>query len=409
MGIRSAILICLAAWSCAGQAVWKDSSPHSVQFAAVDENVRLEVLDWGGAGRSVVLLAPLGNTAHVYDGFAPKLTAAGYHVFGITRRGYGASSAPQFGYSSDRLGDDVLAAIDALKLDRPVLVGNSLAGEELSSVGSRHPEKTAGLIYLDGAYSYAYYDRMLGDLFFDLLDLEKKLAQLHLLLPTSSSPALKKDLAELRKELDRLQSSNCLPQDPKFAPEVQRLLETGILTAFKKDAQEEEQGKPKQAGVSKPEPPKRTQERKRLIDDLLQTSLSGFERELREAQNGLQAANRKPAAALQAQGWSVPEAELRQQPEAKSRAQAAADRARQAILQGRQKYIALRVPILAIYCLPHLDGESNEAGDEAQAKVFESGVHSARVVRLAGANRMVFLSNEADVLREMNAFLAGLK
>ena len=46
--------------------------------------------------------------------------------------------------------------IAALKLDRPILVGHSLAGEELSSVGSRHPDKVAGLIYLDAGYSYAY-------------------------------------------------------------------------------------------------------------------------------------------------------------------------------------------------------------------------------------------------------------
>src|SRR5258707_4207643 len=30
------------------------------------------VLDWGGSGRPVVLLAGLGFTAHVFDGFAEK-------------------------------------------------------------------------------------------------------------------------------------------------------------------------------------------------------------------------------------------------------------------------------------------------------------------------------------------------
>ena len=81
-------------------------------------------------------------------------------------------------YSADRLGDDVLAVLDALKLNRPVLAGHSLAGEELSSVGSRHPERVAGLIYLDAGYSYAYYDRSRGDLGIDLADLQQKLEQL---------------------------------------------------------------------------------------------------------------------------------------------------------------------------------------------------------------------------------------
>ena len=64
------------------------------------------------------------------------------------------------------------------KLTRPVLVGHSIAGEELSSVGSRHPETVAGLIYLDAGYSYAYYDRARGDYLIDSLELQKKLAGL---------------------------------------------------------------------------------------------------------------------------------------------------------------------------------------------------------------------------------------
>jgi hypothetical protein len=50
----------------------------------------------------------------------------------------------------------------------------------------------------------------------------------------------------------------------------------------------------------------------------------------------------------------------------------------------------------------------DEANTGAQAKAFESGVPSARVVRLPHANHYVFFSNEADVLREMNAFLGSL-
>ncbi len=88
---------------------WRDESPHTAQFITVDSNVKLEVLDWGGSGRPLVLLAGLGNTAHVFDKFAPKLTSA-YHIYGITRRGYGASSDPNSGYAADRLGDDVLVS-----------------------------------------------------------------------------------------------------------------------------------------------------------------------------------------------------------------------------------------------------------------------------------------------------------
>lgn len=128
-----------------------DVSPHTAHFVDVDDGVELEVLDWGGTGRALVLLAGLGNTSHVFDQFAPKLTDSN-RVIGITRRGYGRSGAPSGGYDADSLADDVLAVLDALKLERPVLVGHSIASEEMSSLAARYPRRLGGLVYLDAAY-----------------------------------------------------------------------------------------------------------------------------------------------------------------------------------------------------------------------------------------------------------------
>lgn len=157
-----------------------DNSPHRVQMVTVEKGVALEVVDWGGTGKAVVLLAGMGGTAHDFDELAPRLTGDG-HIYGITRRGFGTSSAPPApgfnqnlradknyeasrrdpgaanAYDSDRLGDDVLAVIDKLNLGRPILVGHSIAGAELSSVGSRHPEKVTGLVYLDALSFYAFF------------------------------------------------------------------------------------------------------------------------------------------------------------------------------------------------------------------------------------------------------------
>src|SRR5689334_21411800 len=105
----------------AAMLAWSDPSPHRTQFVEVDRGVRLEVLDWGGSGRALVLLAGSGNTAHVFDEFAIKVKQFA-HVYGITRRGYGASSQPASGYDDQRLADDVLAVIRSLNLKRPVLV-----------------------------------------------------------------------------------------------------------------------------------------------------------------------------------------------------------------------------------------------------------------------------------------------
>jgi len=129
-------------------AAWRDPSPHQVRFVTAAEGVRLEVLDWGGSGPAVVLLAGSGNTAHVFADFAPKLTGC-CHVYGITRRGYGASSQPAAGYDDQRLADDVRAVLDSLHIAAPVLAGHSMAGGELTTLGNEHSDRLAGLVYLD--------------------------------------------------------------------------------------------------------------------------------------------------------------------------------------------------------------------------------------------------------------------
>ena len=54
----------------------RDPAPHTIQFVTVDNNVKLEVLDFGGSGRPLVLLTGLGNNAPVFDKFAPKLISS---------------------------------------------------------------------------------------------------------------------------------------------------------------------------------------------------------------------------------------------------------------------------------------------------------------------------------------------
>ena len=243
--------------------------PVATQFITVDKTVKIQVVDWGGSGRALVFIPGLGNTARVtFDEFAPKFTRD-YHVYGITRRGFGNSSRPVSGYSADRLGDDVLAVLDALKLDRVVLIGHSMGGAELSSVATRHPERVAGLIYLEAAYAYAFY------------------------CPASPPPSA---------------------IDPK---------------------------------------------------------------------------------------WPAPV---------------------KAILEGQQHYTDIRVPTLAIYAIPNdsswrfkndpaglAKAEAEEvARNLPQMKAFEKGVPSAKVINIPRANHWVFWSNEAEVLREMNAFLRSL-
>ena len=216
----------------------RDSWPK-VQFIQVEQGVKLEVLDWGGTGRPVVLLAGNTRTAHDFDEFAPALTGS-YHVYGVTRRGFGASSAPADGYFADRLADDVLAVIDTLGLVRPVLAGHSLAGEELSSIGARHPEKVAGLVYLDAAYGYAFYSP--GNFETDANELRRGLEQLHVAgangnveevrrllsqLLTTDLPALERSLRLVERDTPATSTTPPTRLMPPPAVGVSRLINEG--------------------------------------------------------------------------------------------------------------------------------------------------------------------------------------
>lgn len=191
----------------------------TIRSIIVAPAVSLEVIDWGGSGPSLIFLAGLGSTAHIFDNFAPKFVPK-YHAYGITRRGFGASSSPApngSNYTADQLGDDVLKVIDALGLKKPVLIGHSVAGEELSSIGSRYPGKVAGLIYLDAGYSYALYSPHSGDSHLDAEELRHDLKTFLFDQPGTDQkeiiakmlaefPLLQKDLEEYQKWIELMPS-----------------------------------------------------------------------------------------------------------------------------------------------------------------------------------------------------------
>ena len=48
-------------------AACEDNTPHKIRMVRVAPGVELEVVDWGGTGKAMVLITGLGDNAHVYD------------------------------------------------------------------------------------------------------------------------------------------------------------------------------------------------------------------------------------------------------------------------------------------------------------------------------------------------------
>lgn len=127
----------------------------------VAKGVALEVLDYGGTGEPIVFLAGLGNTAHVFDDFAPALNDK-HRVIAITRRGFGASGTSEAGHDVPARVADDLAVLDALKLPRAIFAGHSIAGDELSELALMNTDRVTALIYLDASQDHIAVGKLLA-------------------------------------------------------------------------------------------------------------------------------------------------------------------------------------------------------------------------------------------------------
>lgn len=110
--------------------------------------IRLHYLDWGGKGGTLIFLSGMGSSAYIFSKFAPRFNDK-FHVLALTRRGHGDSDYPETGYDADTLVEDIRQFMDALHVEKAILVGHSLAGVELTHFAAMYPQRVEKLVYLD--------------------------------------------------------------------------------------------------------------------------------------------------------------------------------------------------------------------------------------------------------------------
>jgi len=108
---------------------------------------RLHVDDGGEGGIPVVLLHSFGGSVRQWSPQLDHLRKSRRAV-AIDLRGHGQSDPPTEpgDYAVTAMADDVSAALDALALDRVVLVGHSLGGSVAVAFAGHHPDRVAGLV-----------------------------------------------------------------------------------------------------------------------------------------------------------------------------------------------------------------------------------------------------------------------
>ena len=112
--------------------------------------MRFHYLDWGTPGLPpVVFLHGGGLNAHTWDLVCLALRRE-RHCVALDQRGHGDSEwSPEMDYSIESHVDDLEAFVDALGLDRFVLVGMSLGGVNALAWAGRHSRRLVGLVLVD--------------------------------------------------------------------------------------------------------------------------------------------------------------------------------------------------------------------------------------------------------------------
>ena len=111
--------------------------------------MRFHYLDWGGNGHPLVFLHGGGLNAHTWDVVALMLHER-LRCIALDQRGHGDSEwSPTRDYGIETQVVDIERFIELLRLENPVLVGQSMGGLNAIAYAIRHSERIKGLVVVD--------------------------------------------------------------------------------------------------------------------------------------------------------------------------------------------------------------------------------------------------------------------
>lgn len=120
-----------------------------IMMKAKGYGIKIQVAVWEGNGKQILCIHGLTANARCWDLMASVL-APHYKVIAMDLRGRGLSDSPPTGYSVEDHCRDILALLDNLALERPVLMGHSLGALISLVFAAYHPQRVDRLILIDG-------------------------------------------------------------------------------------------------------------------------------------------------------------------------------------------------------------------------------------------------------------------
>ncbi|MBU5612192.1 alpha/beta fold hydrolase [Geomonas azotofigens] len=101
-----------------------------------------------GTGPAVLLIHGFPLNRQMWQPQLKPIAEAGYRVIAPDLRGFGASDAPASGYNMDRFADDMIALLDAVKIEKAVVGGMSMGGYVLLNLMERYPDRVRAACFI---------------------------------------------------------------------------------------------------------------------------------------------------------------------------------------------------------------------------------------------------------------------
>ena len=120
------------------------SAADGTDLLTLPSGTRLAVKRWG-RGAPILCLHAVGHGSGDFADLAARLDGA-FELIAIDWPGMGCSPPDGLPVRADRFGGIVLEAVEALRLDRPFVIGNSIGGAAAIVAAAEAPDRFAGLV-----------------------------------------------------------------------------------------------------------------------------------------------------------------------------------------------------------------------------------------------------------------------
>lgn len=133
-----------------GEILNKTPIDHMVQV----KGLQFHYTEYPGRGKTVVLLHGFASSTYTWEEVAGILNKEGFHVYALDIKGFGWSDKPlHLRYDVSALMEDVDDWMDVMKIQKAVVVGNSMGGAITTLLSKMHPNRVERMVLIDaGGY-----------------------------------------------------------------------------------------------------------------------------------------------------------------------------------------------------------------------------------------------------------------